>query len=35
VLTPPETGTAKDDGQLTASEITTLDLDAALAATTT
>ncbi len=28
VLTPPETGTAEDDGLLTASEIGTLDLDA-------
>ena len=28
VLTPPETGTAEDDGLLTASEIATLDLDA-------
>lgn len=28
MLTPPETGTTKDDGLLTASEIATLDLDA-------
>jgi hypothetical protein len=35
VLTPPETGTAKDDGQLTASETATLDLDADWVATTT
>ena len=28
VLTPPETGTAEDDGLLTASEFATIDLDA-------